>query len=162
MSENKDVLDDLRALRDAPVRGGRSWLADEIMDRAISEIEKLRAAMGEIHRIASRELAEPSTNDTSALVSICDLAEGTEVSAALEIPALDRDLRLRGEAAESLMGELAEARELLKSLEWTGHDPRCPSCGKYKPWASEEGKTSGGHGPDCRLAAFLLRREAKP
>lgn len=57
----------------------------------------------------------------------------------------------RAEVAR-LRAQLAEAREVLRSVEWHGcvhHDgnsyPACLVCGEYHP----------DHAPDCRLAAVL-------
>lgn len=53
------------------------------------------------------------------------------------------------EAALIAEARLAEAREVLRSVEWAGHDVRyrCPSC--------EATSQRTGHAPACRLRAVL-------
>jgi hypothetical protein len=50
-------------------------------------------------------------------------------------------------------GELVEALEMLKSLEWSddlslsGDDEHCPACGRFQ---------SAGHAPDCKFYRLLV------
>lgn len=67
------------------------------------------------------------------------------LSGALENLDNDTDNAMRKVILEPAIQELAEIKELLKSMEW-GTEFRCPECG----WAE-----SKGHKPDCKLANFL-------
>ncbi len=59
------------------------------------------------------------------------------------------------ELIERLRAELAQAREVLRSVEWTempayyGTVTRCPLCGDLE---------SEGHAPDCALSAALAAK----
>lgn len=61
-----------------------------------------------------------------------------------------------------LIAQAPAMYELLKELEWSSedhlHHATCPLCGMY----SEEFHPSGGHEPDCRLAAVLKAAEGTP
>jgi hypothetical protein len=56
--------------------------------------------------------------------------------------------------------QLAEAKAVLREVEWAGEDahgnPACPLCDGLPTWESfGEGLTGRGHAPDCRLAKVL-------
>lgn len=56
------------------------------------------------------------------------------------------------ETVTDLHAQLAEARRVLKLVEWS-HDDACPVCYRYEPSADLEGKgVKLGHAPDCALA----------
>jgi len=65
-----------------------------------------------------------------------------------------RDLRTRAEAAEA---RLAEARKVLRSVEWHGSrwvgSETCPECSRER--MSYPKDPPAGHAPDCRLRAVL-------
>lgn len=87
------------------------------------------------------------TTDVQYLATLLRAAEarGRERGVALAAPLYSR---------RQLEAKLAEAREVLRSVEWVsfeeGYEPRCPYClgERYDPKATR-------HAPDCRLAAVL-------
>lgn len=55
---------------------------------------------------------------------------------------------------ERLEAQLAEARAVLKLVEWNCEGIYCPCCGGSNPELADHGKNNG-HAPDCRLKKFL-------
>lgn len=69
--------------------------------------------------------------------------------------------RLNGEQAfpGSVLDRLvamADARPVLRDVEWSGADKTCPACGGFKPGEPKRGPLyRSGHDPECQLAHVL-------
>jgi hypothetical protein len=51
---------------------------------------------------------------------------------------------------------MADARPVLRSVEWAGEDHTCPVCGGFKPGATKRSeKYRQGHESECQLAHVL-------
>lgn len=75
---------------------------------------------------------------------ICSFSPGLCTAHPTDAPPVD--WRTRALAAEA---KLAEARSVLRSVEWSSEEvarDRCPACDGYR---------DAGHAPDCRLRAVL-------
>lgn len=87
-------------------------------DALRAENARLREALRVIHEIATRELVEPSNNDTAVLVSICTAVEAATTALSTPAPPDPRD------------AQIAMMREALEKSEcWCPRLFICPHCG---------------------------------
>lgn len=85
-----------------------------------------------------------------------EIAELSRFAAEMLEPTSRSEENMLGGLLVRLLDEVERSRALLKRIEWSASDNTgaslCPECDGDRGWGD-----SGGHAPDCKLAALLGR-----